>query len=77
MDSVILDRIMEDNKLDRGGLDRIKEQYVLILKSILDQDSGKESAARSEGAFGVHRRQRKCLQRIADEQSQAGSRNEA
>lgn len=41
MDAVILDRIMEDNKLDRGGLDRVKEQYVLILQSVLDQNPDK------------------------------------
>jgi len=41
MDAVLLDRIMEENKLDRSGLDRVKEQYVLILQSLLDQDTNK------------------------------------
>jgi len=41
MDAVVLDRIMEANKLDRKDLGRIKEQYVLILQSVLDQDSNK------------------------------------
>ncbi|HVI41393.1 MAG TPA: hypothetical protein VM577_12130, partial [Anaerovoracaceae bacterium] len=31
MDSVILDRILENNKLDKGELDRVKEEYIVIL----------------------------------------------
>lgn len=41
MDAVLLDRIMEVNKLDRGGLDRIKEEYIVILESVLDRNPDK------------------------------------
>lgn len=35
MDAVILDRIMESNKLDKSRLEEIKKQYITILDSIL------------------------------------------
>lgn len=41
MDAVILDRIMERNNLDKIGLDRVKEEYIEILDSILRQNSDK------------------------------------
>lgn len=41
MDAVILDRIMESNKLDKGGMDRVKEEYLLNLNSILSQNPNK------------------------------------
>ena len=41
MDSVILDRILSNNKLDTGELDRIKTHYVKILKEILDENENK------------------------------------
>ena len=41
MDAVILGRIMENNKLDNEGLDRVKEEYISILDSILRQNPNK------------------------------------
>lgn len=41
MDAVILDRIMESNGLDKEGLDRVKEEYVASLDSILSRNPNK------------------------------------
>lgn len=41
MDAVILDRIMENNHLDRSGLGRVKEVYIKVLGSILNQNPDK------------------------------------
>ena len=41
MDAVILDRIMETNHLDRTGLDHVKEVYIKVLGSILNQNPKK------------------------------------
>lgn len=41
MDAVILDRIMENNHLDRSGLGRVKEVYIKVLGSILNQNPNK------------------------------------
>lgn len=41
MDSVILEKIMESNSLDKGELDRIKAEYIDILHNILKLNSKK------------------------------------
>jgi len=41
MDSVILDRILTDNHLDKRELDRVKAEYIKILHRILDQNPRK------------------------------------
>ena len=41
MDAVILDRIMESNGLDKDGLDRVKEEYITALDSILSCNPNK------------------------------------
>ena len=41
MDSVILERIMESNCLDKNELDRVKEEYINILHTILEQNPRK------------------------------------
>lgn len=41
MDAVILDRIMESNRLDKKGLEKIKEEYIGVLESILKQNPNK------------------------------------
>lgn len=41
MDAVILDRIMENNKLDKSGLEKVKEEYIVILDGILSRNPDK------------------------------------
>ena len=41
MDSVILDRILESNRLDKGELNRVKQEYIRILGEILHQNRSK------------------------------------
>lgn len=41
MDAVILNRIMESNRLDKGGLERVKEEYIAALDSILSRNPNK------------------------------------
>lgn len=41
MDAVILDRIMENNNLDKSELEKVKEEYIVILDSILDRNPDK------------------------------------
>jgi phosphoglycolate phosphatase len=63
MDAVILDRIMESNKLEKDGLDRVKQEYIGILDSILSQNPNKrilpgirellEHIHRSENSFNA------------------------
>lgn len=42
MDSVILERIMESNRLDRRELDSVKEEYINVLQAILSQNQNKK-----------------------------------
>ena len=57
MDAVILDRIMESNGLDKDGLDRVKEEYITALDSILSCNPNKRILSRRKGASGAHRRE--------------------
>jgi len=41
MDAVILDRIMETNRLDKGELDLVKKEYIGILEAILSRNPNK------------------------------------
>jgi phosphoglycolate phosphatase-like HAD superfamily hydrolase len=41
MDAVILDRIMEINKLDKSELEKVKEEYIVILNGILNRNPDK------------------------------------
>lgn len=41
MDAVILDRIMESNRLDKSGLERVKKEYIGILDLILSENTDK------------------------------------
>jgi phosphoglycolate phosphatase-like HAD superfamily hydrolase len=41
MDAVILDRILESNRLDKSGLELIKEEYIRILDSVLKRNPNK------------------------------------
>ena len=41
MDSAILDWIMESNKLDKGDLNRVKEEYGKVLQSVLHYNNSK------------------------------------
>jgi len=41
MDAVILDRIMESNKLDKNELEKVKEEYIVILDDILSRNPDK------------------------------------
>lgn len=42
MDAVILDRIMESNKLDKSELEKVKGEYVAILDEILNKNPNKK-----------------------------------
>ncbi len=41
MDAVILDRIMESNKLDKNELEKVKGEYIVILDDILSRNPDK------------------------------------
>lgn len=41
MDAVILDRIMESNKLDKKELEKVKDEYIVILGEILSRNPNK------------------------------------
>lgn len=41
MDAVILDRIMESNKLDKSGLEKVKGEYIATLDGILNRNPNK------------------------------------
>jgi phosphoglycolate phosphatase-like HAD superfamily hydrolase len=41
MDAVILDRIMENNKLDKNELEKVKREYIVILEGILGRNPNK------------------------------------
>ena len=41
MDAVILERIMENNKLDKNELAKVKEEYIVILEGILKKNPNK------------------------------------
>ena len=63
MDSVILERILESNNLEKSELDRVKTEYIQILHMILEQNSKKrilpgirellEHIHRSENSFSA------------------------
>ena len=42
MDSVILDRILENNRLDKNDLGKVKEEYIQTLQRVLSQNQNKK-----------------------------------
>lgn len=63
MDSVILERILESNNLEKRELERVKSEYITILHNILEQNSRKrilpgvrellEHIGRSDNSFNA------------------------